>query len=99
MNFMTMTNKFDKKYWEERYYNDHTGWNIGYPSTPLKNYIDQLKDKNIKILIPGGGNGYEAEYLWLQGFKNVFIADIANPPLKHFKERVRDFPIRSIIKC
>ena len=52
-----------KEYWINRYKEERTGWDIGYPSTPLKEYIDQLQDKNLRILIPGAGNGYEAEYL------------------------------------
>lgn len=30
---------------------------------PLKVYFDQLTNKDLKILIPGGGNSHEAEYL------------------------------------
>ncbi|NRB58732.1 MAG: methyltransferase domain-containing protein [Winogradskyella sp.] len=88
---MTLTN-LDSDYWEKRYQNNQTGWDIGEPSTPIKTYVDQLKDKNIKILIPGGGNSYEAEYLWHNGFKNIFVADIALSPLKNLKQRVEDFP-------
>ncbi len=89
-------NKLDKVYWEERYNNENTGWNIGYPSTPLKTYIDQLKDNKIKILIPGAGNSYEAEYLWNKGFKNIYVVDIAKLPLENFKHRVPDFPANQL---
>lgn len=41
-----------EKYWTERYLEGRTGWDIGYLSTPIKTYIDQLKDKDISILIP-----------------------------------------------
>ena len=58
-----------------------TGWDIGGPSTPLVKYFDQLADKQRKILIPGAGNAYEAEYLWAQGFSNVHVLDIA--PQRH----------------
>ena len=43
-------NKFDKSYWEEKYKKNKTGWDIGYISTPIKTYIDQLKNKNVSIL-------------------------------------------------
>ena len=56
--------KFDKKYWQDKYINQHTGWDIGYISTPIKEYIDQLSDKSLKILIPGAGNAHEAAYLY-----------------------------------
>lgn len=89
--------KLDKDYWNNRYINNETGWDIGYVSTPLKIYFDQLKDKNQKILIPGCGNAYEAEYLFKQGFKNVFIVDIAPESVKAFKKRVSEFPESQII--
>ena len=66
---------FDSKYWDDRYLENNLGWDIGYISTPLKEYFDQLKIKSINILIPGAGNAYEAEYLWEKGFSNVFIID------------------------
>ena len=79
-------------YWSNRYKEKQTGWDIGYPSTPIKTYIDQLENKDLKILIPGAGNAYEAEYLFNEGFKNVFVLDISKDPLKTLKERVRGFP-------
>ncbi|WP_439151709.1 methyltransferase domain-containing protein [Winogradskyella sp.] len=85
-------NNLGRAYWEERYVNNETGWNIGYISTPLKTYFDQLEDKSLKILIPGAGNSYEAEYLWNLGFKNTYVVDIATQPLNHLKQRVVDFP-------
>lgn len=81
----------NKEYWETRYHDSSTGWDIGQVSTPIKSYIDQLKNKNVKILIPGGGNSYEAEYLHIQGFNNVYVNDIAEKPLLNFKERVSGF--------
>ncbi|MFC3973575.1 methyltransferase domain-containing protein [Maribacter confluentis] len=82
----------EEQYWTQRYKEHHTGWNIGYPSTPIKDYIDQLDDKEIKILIPGAGNAYEAEYLWQQGFRQVHILDISILPLQAFIERNESFP-------
>lgn len=90
-------NKFDKSFWEHKYELNKTGWNIGYISTPIKEYIDQLTDKNLKILIPGAGNSYEAEYLWNKGFKNVFVVDIAEQPLINLKKRVLDFPNEQLL--
>jgi thiopurine S-methyltransferase len=87
-----LNNQKEKEYWTERYQNQNTGWDIGYPSTPLKNYIDQLTDTSIKILVPGAGNAYEAQYLWEQGFKNVVVIDISEFPLEDFKKRNPDFP-------
>ncbi len=84
-------------YWTQRYIENRMGWDIGYVSTPLKEYIDQLVDKNIKILIPGAGNAYEAEYLFQQGFRNVDILDISQKPLDAFSERVPKFPKAQLV--
>jgi len=89
--------KADKKRWNNRYINGQTGWDIGYPSTPLKEYIDTLDDKKLKILIPGCGNAYEAEYLLEQGFADVTVIDIAAFALKGFSERVPSFSKKKLI--
>jgi thiopurine S-methyltransferase len=84
-------------YWSNRYINKSTGWELGNISRPLKDYIDQLEDKTIQILIPGAGNAYEAEYLFNQGFKNTFIIDVSEIPLNNFKIRVPEFSEDQII--
>lgn len=76
------TNNLDEKYWNDRYSKAETGWDIGTVSTPLKNYIDQLENKNISILIPGAGNAYEALYLVEKGFTNVTVCDLSLIPLE-----------------
>ncbi|SHJ37502.1 methyltransferase domain-containing protein [Aquimarina spongiae] len=87
----------ESRYWTERYAENRTGWDIGYVSTPLKTYVDQLTDKTIKILIPGAGNAYEAEYLFHNGFTNVFVLDISQTPLDAFAQRVPQFPKSNLL--
>ena len=60
-------------------------------------YIDQLENKDLKILIPGAGNAYEAEYLFAKGFKNVSVLDISKAPLEAFKKRNPDFPPEQLL--
>lgn len=93
-----MKNNFDKKYWELKYANNKTGWDIGYISTPLKEYIDQLTTKNLHILIPGAGNGHEIEYLYNNGFTNLTVIDIAEQPLINIKNRIPNFPTEHLIQ-
>lgn len=88
---------FNANFWKDKYINNATGWDIGYISTPLKVYFNQLENKNLKILIPGCGNGYEAEFLHQLGFKNVHILDITEQPLENFSKRVPDFPKEHLI--
>ena len=66
-----------KDYWDNLYHVNQIGWDIGYPAPAIKDYMDQWKDKNSAILIPGCGNAYEAEYLLKEGFTNLTLIDIA----------------------
>lgn len=91
--------KLDKEFWATKYRENKTGWDLGSVSPPLKQYIDQLKDKSIKILLPGAGNSYEAEYLFINGFKNVYVLDIAKEPLKNLKSRIPEFPEENLIQA
>lgn len=84
-------------YWDNRYKTNNIGWDIGHVSTPLKHYFDQLTNKNLKILIPGGGNSYEAEYLYNNDFPNVYVVDLSDTALLNFKERVPHFPQKQLL--
>ncbi len=88
----TDTNYTTSKYWQDRYQNGDIPWDLGKVSPPIKNYMDQVKDKNLRILIPGAGHGHEAAYLHQQGFKNVFVADIAATALAKLKTTHPTFP-------
>lgn len=90
--------KMNKTYWEQRYADKLTGWDLGYPAPAIQKYIEGLHDKNLKILIPGSGNAYEAEYLFSNGFLNVYVLDIAEAPLLNFKKRVPEFPDNQLLK-
>ncbi len=89
--------KFHSQYWDNKYSSKQTGWDIGYVSTPLKEYFDKLKDKSIKILIPGAGKGWEAEYLYRNGFVNTFILDFSIEAVEEFKTRCHWFPENQVI--
>src|SRR5688572_9636734 len=83
--------QLDKNYWNNRYLKGETSWDIGNISTPIKEYIDQLDNKNIAILIPGCGNAYEAEYLLQKGFTNVTLIDISTVAAESVKEKLRAY--------
>src|SRR5690554_3722073 len=87
----------DELYWLERCENSETGSDIGYASTTIAEYIDQLEDTNLKILIPGCGNAYEGEYLINKGFRNTYVIDIAPGAFKNLKNRFPDFPEENMI--
>jgi methyl halide transferase len=95
-------NILDKDYWQQRYENGDTGWDVGTITTPIKEFIDYLVevknvDKNIKILIPGAGSGHEAAYLWESGFRNVYVCDWAVDAIQRFRTKVPQFPDNQLI--
>lgn len=90
--------KLTKEYWENRYLQKQTDWDVGAITTPLKEYVDQLKDKSISILIPGGGNSYELEYLIENDFESVFVVDFAATPLQNIKNRIPNLKPEQIIQ-
>ena len=89
--------KLDESFWDDRYKSFDIGWDLGVISPPLKTYFDQIKDKSLNILIPGGGNSYEAEYLYRNGFQNVYVVDISKTALNNIKARVPDYPKEQLI--
>ena len=86
-----------EEFWDNRYKTKDTGWDLGEVSPPLKAYFDQLTNKDLKILIPGGGNSYEAEYLHDLGFKNVSVVDLSKTALNNIIRRVPSFPSTHLI--
>lgn len=86
-----------KEFWDQRWADLKIGWDLGEVSPPIAEYVNQIKDTGIKILIPGCGNAYEAEYLHQKGFKNVFIVEISQGAINSFKKRYPDFPDEHII--
>ena len=84
------------EYWNKRYLNDETGWDMKQVSPPLKSYIDTIEDKNLKILIPGCGNAYEAEYLLQKEFKNVTLIDISKVVTGRLEDKYKEKSIRIV---
>lgn len=84
-------------FWTERYRKGHHRWDVGTVSKPLKDYFDQLSDKEMLILVPGAGFGWEAGYLYDAGFKNTFILDFSAEALQIFKQNHPHFPEANIL--
>jgi len=77
----------DQTYWDNQYQANAIGWDLGQISPPIKTYIDTIENKDAKILIPGCGNTYEAEYIIQQGFTNVTVIDIAPTLVENLKKK------------
>ena len=76
-----------QSYWNKQYESNTTGWDLGEVSPPIKAYIDQIENKNCRILIPGCGNTYEADYLLQQNFTKITIIDIAPTLVEKLKNK------------
>ncbi len=90
--------ELNKEYWSSKYIESNMGWDVGEVTTPLKTYFDQLTDKSLRILIPGCGNGYEAEYLHNLGF-DVTVIDLSEYPLNNLKKRCLTFPSEKLVQA
>lgn len=90
--------RLDVEFWNKRYLENEASWDAKSITTPLKDYIDQIPGTSIKILIPGAGNSYEAEYLLNKGFTKVFVLDFAEAPLKNLSARCKNFPNEHLIQ-
>lgn len=91
-----MTTILNAEYWSERYMKSETGWDVGEATWPIKQYLDQIANKDIKILFPGAGNAYEAAYAFRNGFHHTNILDFSPIPIQTFKDQYRDFPTDQI---
>ena len=93
---MGTTPILNEAYWNQRYEQKQTGWDIGYASAPLVHFAESIENKALKVLIPGCGNAYEAVRLFELGFKDITLLDIAPVLTKVLEEHFADLPIKII---
>ena len=91
------TNELNADFWNHRWKSGLTGWDIGYASPPLVEYMSQYEDKSVSILIPGCGNSYEAENLLSKGFDNITLIDISEELTNRLRERFKKAPQIKVI--
>ncbi len=82
----------DPDFWNKRYLDEDTPWDMGSVSPPLKAFLDKIEDPVTRILIPGAGRAYEAVYLHQRGFSNVVVCDWAPAAFRFIKKNAPDFP-------
>jgi SAM-dependent methyltransferase len=87
----------DKHFWNSRWANRETGWDIGYASPAIIGYLQQYPDKDAAILIPGCGNAYEAQSMLEMGFSNIVLLDISEEAISRVREKFRDTPGVSLL--
>ncbi len=71
-------------FWNKRYLDDNTGWDIGAPTPILTNYLKENKSIG-KVCVLGCGNGHDA--LELARYNNdVYAVDFAKKALDNLKQ-------------
>ena len=76
----------NSNFWNQRYLENNTGWDIG-ESTPILQHYLESKTKILgKVCVLGCGNGYDAIELALHE-NDVFAVDFAEEPLKNLKKK------------
>jgi methyl halide transferase len=80
-------NELNDAYWNARWQNGETGWDIGYAAPAITEYMNQQTNKRLSILIPGCGNAYEAGWLAGNGFANITLIDIAPEAVTNLKKK------------
>ncbi len=88
----------DLNYWDNRYQYNKLGWDIGGVSPAIKSYMEQVVNKDLRILIPGAGNSYEAELLVQLGFQNIHVLDFAPSLIAKLNNKFSPFKQVSIIQ-
>lgn len=87
-----------KEYWNTRWINNQTGWDIKYASPALIEIIKKYP-KDAGILIPGCGNAYEAEYLIQNNYNNITLIDISEELCNHLISKFSNYQNKPRIIC
>lgn len=89
--------KLSASYWNKRYLDNETGWDLGTVSPPIQLYFDNNTiHKSKTILIPGAGNAHEAEYLHQKGYASINVVDYSERAMLNLMERVPSFPFQNL---
>lgn len=87
---MNPTENDAQNYWNRRWQNAETGWDMGQASPPITAYVQQYKNKNAKVLIPGCGSAYEAMFMAQRGFTDITLLDIAPAAVEKMRADFKD---------
>ncbi|MEM1000266.1 MAG: methyltransferase domain-containing protein [Bacteroidota bacterium] len=85
-------------FWEKNWARGRTPWDMGQASPALVAYVEQLADKNRRILVPGAGSGHEAAWFLAHGYPNVHFLDIAPTAIATVRANVPDYPAAQLIE-
>ena len=84
-------NSLNENFWNNKYLDNDTGWDLGIISPSIKKWFDTKKNKGLQILVPGAGKGYEVKYGYDYGFNNIHYLDISTEATNLFKKNCPSF--------
>ena len=90
-------NKLSAQYWNQRYIDQNTPWDIGQPSPAIVKYLQENVQQSTRILIPGAGKAHEAIWLHQNGYEQVWVCDWAKDAFVHLKDAAPDFPDQNLL--
>ena len=82
---MDETNKLRRGFWNGKYADRHTPWDLGRESEPVRRLAASHFPSAGRVLIPGCGRGYEAVYLAERGYR-VTAVDFADEAVRFLRE-------------
>ena len=86
-------NKNEANYWDKRYQDSNTGWDIGYANPALVSFVQQNFSKETNILIPGAGSAYELAALYNEGYQQVYALDFSQTAKNSFHQENLNIPL------
>jgi methyl halide transferase len=89
--------ELDARYWQNRYLEGNTPWDIGGISPAILDYLEALPPGPLRILIPGAGKAHEAKWLLGHGFTDVWVCDWAEAAILAFRDIAPEFPERQLL--
>jgi methyl halide transferase len=87
---LTNSNVNNPFFWNSKYKNNDDRWDIGKPTPIFKNWSSTfINPQDIKICIPGCGNGHDAIFLANKGF-NVYAFDFSKEAINNLNSKVEN---------
>lgn len=88
---------FSPGYWDNRYIEKSSPWDLGKPSAPIMDFMSRYPRKDARILMPGGGGGHEAAALFQMGYQHVYLLDWSQQVVDTFLRNYPFFPASQVI--
>ena len=80
-------------FWNAKYADAHTPWDLGEVSPPVRRLVEGHFPPEARVLVPGCGRGYEVLWLERLGYR-VTAVDFADEPIRHLREEAERHGLR-----